>query len=197
MPPDRATADRAGPSRAAELEETMKVQQLMTKDVATCSPLDDLTVPARLMWEHDCGCVPVVDSAGRVEGMITDRDVCMAAYTSGAALRDVRVFNAMSKTVVGCRPDDDVVAAEEAMRNAQVRRLPVMDEKRKLLGLITLNDLACEASDERVLRRKSVTLDEIALTLATVGAHRQHHGEELAARPLRRAASAPPVGASS
>jgi CBS domain-containing protein len=175
----------------------MKVQKLMTKDVATCSSLDDLSVPARLMWEHDCGCVPVVDSEGRVEGMITDRDVCMAAYTSGRTLRELRVSGAMSRKVVGCRPDDDLASAEEAMRNAQVRRLPVMDEKRKLVGLITLNDLACEASDERVLRRKELTLDEIALTLATVSAHRQRHGEELAARPTRRADGSVRVGAGS
>ena len=66
----------------------MKVGDLMTKDVKACSQHDSLNRAAQLMWENDCGSVPVVDSDSKVVGMLTDRDICMAAYTKGIALKD-------------------------------------------------------------------------------------------------------------
>ncbi len=74
----------------------MKVCDLMTKKPATCSSLDSLVVAAHLMWEHDCGAIVVVEGEKPV-GVITDRDICMAAYTQGLPLHDMKVATAASK----------------------------------------------------------------------------------------------------
>ena len=122
----------------------MKVEQLMTKDVHTCRPTDTLDVVAQILWDRDCGALPVVadDDSGRVVGMITDRDVCMAAYTQGRALKEVEVGSAMSSPVVVCAPSSLVQEALESMGSAQVRRLPVVDDANHLLGLLSLADVA-------------------------------------------------------
>jgi len=70
------------------------------------------------MWENDCGCVPVVDRAARLIAMLTDRDICMAAYTRGGTLKDIRVSAAMSSELFACRPDDDLLVAQKMMARA-------------------------------------------------------------------------------
>src|SRR5687767_12489389 len=87
------------------LEETpMHVEKLMTTEVTTCSADDPLQRPAQLMWESDRGFLPVVDSERRVIGVITDRDICMAAYTKGVPLGGASVSSAMSPDVYSCSP---------------------------------------------------------------------------------------------
>ncbi len=147
----------------------MKVGQLMTRNVRACHAEDTLNTAAQIMWENDCGCVPVVDAERRVIGMLTDRDVCMAAYTQGEALRDLRVSSAMSKKVHSCTPEDTLSAAEELLQEEQIRRLPVVDTDCRLVGIISLNDIACEAERERTQRKKKeVTANEIGLALAAI-----------------------------
>nr|MDJ0867006.1 CBS domain-containing protein [Myxococcota bacterium] len=121
-----------------------RVADLMRTDVRSCTPDDSLREAARSMWEGDCGCVPVIalDGSGRVVGMITDRDVCMAAYTGGGRLAETPVREAMATRVYTCRAEDRVSVAEERMRSAQVRRLPVVDEAGRLQGMLSLADLA-------------------------------------------------------
>jgi predicted transcriptional regulator len=83
----------------------MKIQNVMTRDVSACSPEDMLSRAAQLMWERDCGCVPVIDHSGVVCGMVTDRDICIAAYTQGLPLHQIAVRRAMSPHVqVGLGP---------------------------------------------------------------------------------------------
>lgn len=120
----------------------MKLEKFIVKKVLSCFPEDDLRVPARAMWDADCGSLPVVDSWSHVIGMITDRDICMAAYTQGRRLQDIRVQDVMSRSVVCCRANDSLEQAEELMRRSQVRRLPVVDAERRLVGLLSLNDIA-------------------------------------------------------
>ena len=76
------------------MKPALKVKELMTLDVSCCHPGDTLERAAELMWQHDCGCVPVVDEGSHVVGMITDRDVCMAAYTRGVSLSPLNGKNA-------------------------------------------------------------------------------------------------------
>src|SRR5689334_6521679 len=75
----------------------MKIAEFMTQGVYTVHPHDTLEKAAGVMWEHDCGAVPVVEHDGRVVAMITDRDICMAAYTQGRRLSAMRVDSAMSQ----------------------------------------------------------------------------------------------------
>ena len=74
----------------------MKVQDVMTRNVAACGVDESLNRAAQLMWECDCGSIPVLDASGSVCGMLTDRDICMAAYTQGLPLTQIPVRNVMS-----------------------------------------------------------------------------------------------------
>jgi CBS domain-containing protein len=128
----------------------MKVEQIMNRDVKTCHPQDSLNKAAQLMWEEPCGAVPVVDDQRRPVGFLTDRDISMAAYTQGKPLEELRVETAMAHKVVSCTADDDLGSAAQLMRQKRTRRLPVINRDGTLVGLLSLDDLACEAA--RVLR---------------------------------------------
>lgn len=146
----------------------MQVRELMTRDVVVCGARDDLNRAAKIMWDHDCGVVPVVDAESRPIGMLTDRDVCMAAYTQGKLLGAIRVEQAMSRDPKTCGADDPVADAEAAMRERRVRRLPVVDAAGKLVGILSLNDIARRAVKERGKRRGGPALEEVSETLASV-----------------------------
>jgi CBS domain-containing protein len=118
----------------------MKVQDIMSMSIVTCSVNDTLESVAQKLWEHDCGCLPVVDRENRPLAMITDRDVCMAAYTTGKPLAALRVASAMSKGLAVCRVQEDLSMAAARMAKRGVRRLPVVDAAGKLVGLVSLND---------------------------------------------------------
>ncbi len=128
----------------------MKVEQIMNRDVKTCGPQDPLNRAAQIMWEERCGAVPVVDEQSRPIGFLTDRDICMAAYTQGKPLDALRVETAMARKVVSCGVEDDLGSAARLMQQNRTRRLPVIDQNGKLVGLLSLDDLACEAA--RTLR---------------------------------------------
>jgi CBS domain-containing protein len=120
----------------------MHVREIMTTRVNTCRPEDTLNVAARMMWEDDIGAVPVVDGDRGVLGMLTDRDLCMAAYTRGLPLTAISASDVMSKKIYSCKPSVTLAQAEQLMREHQVRRLPVVDDDNQLVGILTLNDLA-------------------------------------------------------
>ncbi len=143
----------------------MKVSDLMIRDVFTCSDRSMLGDAVKLMWEHDIGFVPVISAeTGALVGIITDRDACIAAYFQGKPLFEIPTQSAMSTRIISVRPDVEVDEAEEQMSEAQVHRLPVIDASGKLVGVISLNDLA---------RRAAGTADEefegeVALTLGAI-----------------------------
>src|SRR4051794_23228453 len=105
----------------------MQIAQLMTSNVRSCRQTDTLDRAAQLMWDHDIGFLPVVDSLGMLVGVLTDRDVCMAALRRREPLHVLTVDAAMSKHVVMCRPDDATTKATELMAKHKIRRLPVVD----------------------------------------------------------------------
>jgi CBS domain-containing protein len=141
----------------------MKVSSLMHRDAVTCSTHESLDRAAQLMWEHDIGCLPVVDDNGRVAGMITDRDICMAAYTHGEPLRTIPATAAMARTVYSCGPDDDLHEIEKTMQQRQIRRMPVIDAAGHPIAVISLNDIA------RAAEGGGVPAGEVATTLAAIG----------------------------
>lgn len=122
-------------------EPSARVGSIMSSVVYTCRVGDSLCVPAQVMWDHDCGCVPVVDEENRVVGVITDRDICMAAYTQGRHLSEIAVENVCSTRVQSCHADALVIDAARTMSRAQVRRLVVTDSDDHLLGILALSDL--------------------------------------------------------
>jgi CBS domain-containing protein len=150
-----------------------RVEQLMSRAVACCRPDDRLNTPARIMWERDCGIVPVTVPDGdgeRVVGMVTDRDVCMAAYTQGRPLAEISVLSAMSRKVWSCGQADRIGAALKIMASAQIHRLPVVDETGHLVGMLSFADVAREEARSH----KVVSNEDLAKTIEAISTPRPH-----------------------
>ena len=144
----------------------MKVKDLMTSDVKSCSPATNLASAAKIMWEGDCGAVPVTDDRGTVVGIITDRDICIAAATRSRLEGEIPVHEVISKTVYTCAPGDDVRTALDTMRSRRVRRLPVVGHDGQLAGIVSLHDIALQvrSSGNRDIVPEAVLDTFIAIT---------------------------------
>lgn len=120
----------------------MTVRDLMKTDIGGCAPGDDLATVLLLMRDRQCGWAPVVDSRGEVAGVITDRDAAMAMldYPSRTASK-LAARDAMTRDVVGCSETDTITKALQLMGHHHVRRLPVLDERRHLVGVISIDDI--------------------------------------------------------
>jgi CBS domain-containing protein len=103
----------------------MRVKDIMKTPAYTCYPDTDLGTVAAQMWEHDCGFIPVVGASGTLVGLVTDRDICIAAATRRLAPGHISAAQAMSDTVHACFPDDAIGVALAAMKQFKVRRLPL------------------------------------------------------------------------
>jgi CBS-domain-containing membrane protein len=179
--------------RRPESEDEMNVADVMTRPAYTCSPHEPLSRAAQLMWDQDVGAVPVVDREARAIAMITDRDICMAAFTQNRPMSELRVQQAMSKVVYTCHPEDRLSAAERTMRVHRVRRLPVVDDAGRILGTLSINDI-CRARAAAALGGLSA---DVVTTLATIGKPRgiapKEAAPELPVRvPIYRASDARP-----
>jgi CBS-domain-containing membrane protein len=148
----------------------MQVEELMSKEVQCCDADDSLEHAAQLMWDHDCGCLPVCDHSDgghRAVGAITDRDICMCALFQGRSLTDLKVGDAMAKQLLACQPNDTVDRAESMMRSGKIRRLPVLDAQGEVRGLISLADLARGAARRSSLHQ-GISESEVGETLAVI-----------------------------
>jgi len=123
----------------------MKVKELMTSDVKHCGMETNLAAVAKIMWEGDCGAVPVTDERGWVVGVITDRDICIAAATRPRTEGEIPVKEVISKALYTCAPGDDVRAALETMKARRIRRLPVVEQGGRLAGIVSIHDIAVQA----------------------------------------------------
>jgi CBS domain-containing protein len=144
------------------------VRVLMTSPVMTCSPHDDVNDVAQLFWDTNCGSLPVVDESGVLLGMLTDRDICMAAYTQGRRLPDISVASAMSARVYTASPDDSLQRVLEIMADSQVHHVPIVDADRRVVGIISLTDVArwVQSSPARSNEVQSAALSTIAAIAA-------------------------------
>ena len=148
----------------------MRIQDVMSHPPVTCPKSSTLDHAARLMWEFDCGVIPVVDDDGRLAGIITDRDICMAAYTQGRLLAAIPITTAMASHVVASRASDPVEQVEQLMRDNQIRRLPVVDQDGRPIGIVSMNDLARLAARAK----KSAVDRDLVKTMAAVCQPRGH-----------------------
>ena len=145
----------------------MKVEQLMTPAPATCGLSDNLGQVVERMWDANCGIIPVVDDDAHVIGVITDRDICVAAATRGLTPGGIRVDEMQRRPVVTCRPADSLHTALALMRQHHVRRLPVTTDQGILHGIISLDDITLAAGT-----RDTVEGAEIVTTLKAIVAPR-------------------------
>jgi CBS domain-containing protein len=148
----------------------VKVEQLMSKNVATCFPDDTVQDAATLMAAFDTGCLVVLESGEmlHVIGVITDRDVCLAMARSEIPPTEIEVRSVMSSPAHCCRADDAVWEVLALAETYRVRRFPVIDSGGQLLGIVTLDDTAREMA-----RRKdglpSLGAHEVCRAIATCG----------------------------
>jgi len=156
----------------------MNVESVMTRAVCSCYRDDTLNRAAELMWDKDCGFLPVLDEQRRLVGVVTDRDLCMGAYIQGVPLWAAPVSSVMSGGPWACSPEDDITEVERLMREKQIRRVPVINGKEELVGVVSLGDFA-RSSISRPARGRD---DGVAVPLASICQPRQ--GSTLAAGSL-------------
>ena len=124
----------------------MKVADIMTRDVTVARPTDSIQDVARRMADIDIGSLPVCDGE-RIQGMITDRDIAIRAVAEGRSF-DTLVTEVMSNDVEYCFDTDDADEAADKMASSQIRRLPVVDSDKRLVGIVALADVALHLKDK-------------------------------------------------
>ncbi|MBZ5678005.1 MAG: CBS domain-containing protein [Acidobacteriia bacterium] len=141
----------------------MKVEEVMTPMPQCCGFDTNLAEATELLWNKDCGVLPVVEG-GKLAGIITDRDICIALGTRRRFAEEISVRDVATREVQTCALQDDVHAAMAVMRRARVRRLPVVDQDGKVEGILALNDIV-QAVD---FNHGTITSEEVINTLKTI-----------------------------
>ena len=141
----------------------MKIYEVMTADVGFCRPEETLTRAAQIMWEKDCGIVPVLSAEKRLLGVVTDRDVAIAAATRNRRTSSIKAGEMNFGAVKTCAPEDDVKDALKRMRKYKLRRLCVVNQDKELVGIVALSDILLKAGDKKSVRKLIIsTLEAIA-----------------------------------
>ena len=125
----------------------MKVRDVMHKGASWVKPSISVSKLARKMRKEDIGAVPVGEN-DRLIGMVTDRDICCRGLGNGRDTALLTARDVMSKPILYCEADQDVKMAVRTMRKAKVRRLPVIDKNKRMVGMLGLGDIAAKASRE-------------------------------------------------
>jgi CBS domain-containing protein len=125
------------------------VADVMTRDVRTMGPNDSVVAAARCMDEMNVGVIPVVDGE-KLVGMVTDRDIVVRGVAQEGELRNMKLADVMSGHVRCAHEDDDVDKVLSEMAEAQIRRLPVVDGSQRLVGIVTLGDIAAKNPEDEV-----------------------------------------------
>jgi CBS domain-containing protein len=123
-----------------------QVSQVMTRGVRAMSPNDTMIKAAQAMEELDVGVIPVCDG-DRLVGMVTDRDLVVRGLAQGRAAENTQLNDVMSPEVRWCYDDQSVEEVVEQMRDAQIRRVPVIDHDKHLVGMLSLGDVAVKADE--------------------------------------------------
>lgn len=141
----------------------MKVRDVMTQPVVCCAAEANVGSAVQLMWEHNCGLLPVIGGDQKLIGVVTDRDICIAMGTRNKVAGDLTVGEIATQKVYTCRPDDEIHEALDTIANNRVRRLLVVDEKGLPQGILSMDDIVthgdlnkwegcCELSAEEIIR---------------------------------------------
>lgn len=139
--------------------ERRRCDEIMTRNVTIAQPTMTLQQVAALMREGDMGALPVVDKAGKLVGIVTDRDIVVRAAADGRDLNSTTVSEVMTQELHTANPRDFVFQAIRLMREKQVRRIPIIDENGTLQGIVAMADIALEMEDEREIAE---TLEDIS-----------------------------------
>ena len=139
----------------------MKAKEAMMGTPYYCQPETNLGSATELMWNANCGFLPVEATDGKVIGVITDRDICIALGTRSRVAGDIAVGEVMSGKLYSCAPDDDIHLALQTLKEGKVRRLPVIAQKGSLVGVISMADILLRTEPMSLGREPELSSDEV------------------------------------
>lgn len=132
----------------------MNVKKLMTKDVGVCKSGEFLTAAAEVMRAKDCGFVPVVDDKDQLIGVITDRDICLAVAEFEKKPSEILISEVMGKKVKSCSSKDKIETALKLMKRKKIKRLPVVNSKKQIVGILSIADFLTSKKIDKAMRGK-------------------------------------------
>lgn len=153
----------------------MKVKDIMTQSVKSCGEDASLEKVAVLMEKNNCGAVPVVDSENKLKGIVTDRDVCMAAAKKKRMLSEIKAGEAMHHPAHTCSVSDSMDMAMTIMRTQKIYRVPVVDNRGELKGIVSMHDIILNYNDKVKEKDADISARDIVLTLKASGTHHQKY----------------------
>jgi CBS domain-containing protein len=141
----------------------MKVRDIMKQPAISCGADTNVGSAVQLMWEHNCGLLPVVGADQKLIGVVTDRDICIAMGTRNRLPGDLSIGEIATKEVFTCEPEDEIQEALDAIASNHVRRLPVVDRQGVPQGILSMDDIVlhgdvkrweggCELTSEEIIR---------------------------------------------
>jgi len=146
----------------------MRVTEIMMGTPYHCAPETNLGAATELMWVGNCGFLPVVGKEGKVMGVITDRDICVALGTRSRLAGDLTVAEVMTGKIYSCLPEDDIHNALREMRDGHVRRLPVISKAGALVGVVSIDDILVHAEPATAGRPAELSSEEVVRTCQAI-----------------------------
>ena len=148
----------------------MKVRDLMTKTAVSCRSETSLAAAGALMWENDCGLLPIVSETGKVNGVVTDRDICIALSTRDGQSSQITAGEVAKPAAFVCSPDDDIHTALKTMCKERIRRLPVVNSEGGLVGILSMNDVVLRA-EKGDGKKPEISYDDVVRAFQAICAH--------------------------
>jgi CBS domain-containing protein len=146
----------------------MKVKDVMMRTAASCGRETNLAKAVEILWDRNCGILPVVDAEQKVTGVVTDRDLCIALGTRNRPPSEITVGDVTSGKVFACTAEDDIRSAMTTMAQAKVRRLPVLTAEGKLEGILSMDDVTIHSETRTGKGASELSYDDVMETLRAV-----------------------------
>lgn len=146
----------------------MNVKDVMVRTAASCGPETDLGQATEILWNRNCGILPIVDSQQRVIGVVTDRDLCIAMGTRNRLPGEISLAQVASGKVYACRPEEAIPVALQVMAQHKVRRLIVVDGQGGLQGILSMDDIVLHAEPAGAGKAPEVSADAVIKTLKAI-----------------------------
>jgi CBS domain-containing protein len=143
----------------------MKVKDIMMRTPASCTAETNVGAAVEILWNRNCGILPIVNAQQKVAGVVTDRDLCIALGTRNRLAGEIAVGEVTSGKVFACKPDDDLRAALATMAHAKVRRLPVINSDGKLEGILSMDDVVAHSEARIPGKTSELSHDDVVDTL--------------------------------
>ena len=149
----------------------MKVREVMTPNPKAIWLTESLADAAQLMWQNDCGVLPIIKDGQKVIGMITDRDICMGAAINDRKPSSISVEEIMTGEVYAVQVDDDIDQALQTMQEHRVRRLPVINSAGELEGILSMNDIVLKTKSADGQATEEINYGAVVKTYASISQH--------------------------